>query len=74
MDHFLGLVFGVILSLGLIELYQQVGPPSEARRQAAEERRADAAELSDYRRLWDTATTAEQKKIRQRLENKTAAK
>ena len=72
-DHLTGLALGVAFSMALAMIYQEFGPPSQARRQAAEKRQAVAAELTDYRRLWDTATTTEQKRIRERLENKTAA-
>ena len=68
-----GVLFGALFSAiaatygGTIWL--QVGPASQLGAALRETERT----LSTYRQLWDTATTAEQKKIRRRLANKTAA-
>ena len=60
-------LFGAIFG-GII--YLQVGPMSQI---GAALRKAET-NLSTYRQLWATATEAEQKRIRKRLEDKTAGK
>ena len=69
-ERWKGLGWGVLVSAAGALIYLQVGPL----RTVTTALMKAQADLSAYRQLWDTATTAEQKKIRQRLANKTAAK
>ena len=69
-ERWKGLGWGVLVSAAGALIYLQVGPPRTVTTALMEAQ----ADLSAYRQLWDTATTAEQKKIRQRLADKTAAK
>ena len=68
-ERWKGLGWGVVVSAAGALLYLEVGPP----RTVTTALMKAQSDLTYYRQLWDTATTAEQKKIRQRLENKTAA-
>ena len=66
-DLWTGLLFGVLGAVGLAMVggtfYRELGPPNTAAAALMEARE----NLSDYRRRWDAATPAEQKKIKQRL-------
>ena len=66
----IGALFTAIAAIYGGTIWLQVGPAS----QLGAALRETETTLSTYRQLWDTATTAEQKTIRQRLENKTAGK
>ena len=69
-ERWKGLGWGVLVSAAGALIYLQVGPPRTVTTALMEAQ----ANLSAYRQLWDTATTAEQKTIRTRLADKTAAK
>ena len=69
-ERWRGLGWGVLVSAAGALIYLQVGPP----RTVTTALMKAQANLSAYRQLWDTATTAEQKTIRKRLADKTAAK
>ena len=72
-DLWKGILFGVLGAVGLALLggtfYRELGPPNTVAAALMEAR----DNLSDYRQLWDAATPAEQKKIKQRLADKSPA-